>query len=47
VGLHLRHPLRDEALGDDDQRAPDQTAQLQLAHDEAGFDGLAQADFVG
>jgi hypothetical protein len=47
VGLHLRHPLGDKALGGDHQGAPDKPAQLQFAHDEAGFDGLAQADLVG
>src|SRR5690349_11563401 len=38
VRPHLGHPLSDETLRSNDERSPDEPAELQLAHDEAGFD---------
>ena len=47
VGLHFLHPLRHEALGSNDQHPLHQSTQLQFSEDQPGFDGFAQADFIG
>ena len=47
VGAHFRHPLDEQSLGGDNQRALHQSPQLQLTHDEPGFDGLAQPNLIG
>ena len=47
VGLHLLDPLRHQTLGGDDQHPLHQPPQLEFPEDQPGFDGLAQADFIG
>ena len=47
MGLHFRHPLGSDAFGRDDQDSPNQPAQLELAHDQTGLDGLAETHLVG
>ncbi len=46
VEAHLADPLAHQTLRGDDQRSLDQSAELELPHDETGLDGLAQADLV-
>ena len=43
----LAQPLHRQRLGRDDQAALDLLRVQQPVHDQRGFDGLAQADFVG
>ena len=47
--LHLQEPLAlsDQRLGADDQHRGKIHARPQLFDDQAGFDGLADADFIG
>jgi hypothetical protein len=45
--LHLGLPLADDGGRDADDDAADLLAHQQLTHDEARFDGLAQAHVVG
>jgi hypothetical protein len=47
VGLHFLHPLRHESLGGNDQDPLHQSTQLQFSKDQPGFDGFAQANFIG
>ena len=47
MGLHFRHPLGGDALGRNNQGAAHQPAQLKLAQDQTGLDGLAKANLVG
>ena len=46
VSAHLRDPLVDQSLGRHYQRPANHTSQLELAHDQPGFDSLPQAHFV-
>ena len=47
--LHLQEPLAfgDQRLGADDQHRGEIHARPQFLDDQAGFDGLADTDFVG
>ena len=45
--LHFGHPLHNQTLGRDDQCASDQTAEFELPHDQARFNGLSQPNLVG
>ena len=47
LALQLLAPLLDEARWDEDQDPPRDATQAQLRQDEAGLDGLAEADLVG
>ena len=43
----ILHPLRHETLRGDDQYPLHQPTQLQFPEDQPGFDGFAQANFIG